>query len=317
MVNLRKIVEKINMKTPFYGELRYDEPMAGHTTFRVGGPADLWIKPRGDTFPEFSAGLIQTARELEIPLFILGGGANIVVADAGIRGIVLDCTGWSGCSFEENRVTIRSGTRVDDGVEEAALRGFSGLEFLSGMPGSFGGSIWMNARCYGNSISDILIETEILDESLRRVKIPVETSDFAYKKSPFQQRDVLILGGTFRLEKKPVSEIRSVMEDRRSDRETKGHYRLPSAGSSFKNNTDFGKPTGRIIDELGLRGLSLGGAKVADWHGNIIVNTGNATARDIRDLTEKIMARVKSELGIELEPEILFAGDWENSKGNF
>ncbi|MDR2900973.1 MAG: UDP-N-acetylmuramate dehydrogenase [Treponema sp.] len=309
MSTLRKIVE--NFKDSFQGELRFDEPMSHHTTFKVGGPADLWVKPFGDDCPKIAAEFTHLARNENVPLFILGGGANLVVADKGIRGIVLDCTGWSGCTFQDDRVTIRSGTLIDDAIEEAALRGLSGLEFLAGMPGSYGGAIWMNARCYGFSISDKLIETEILDESLQRQIIPFNAKDFDYKKSPFQNRDVLILSGTFRLEKKPIEEIRSVMEDHRNDRETKGHFTLPSAGSSFKNNTAFGKPTGKIIDELGLRGLTIGGAKVADWHGNIIVNTGNATAKDIRDLVESITLKAKAELSIELEPEILFVGDWE------
>ncbi len=234
MDKLRKIAEKINSpasEVSFSGELRFDEPMANHTSFKVGGPADLWIKPSGDVFPDAAARIISLAREDEIPLFILGGGANLVVADAGIRGIVLDCTGWTGCTFEstfastfaEDRVTIRSGTLIDDAIEEAAFRGYGGMEFLAGMPGSYGGAIWMNARCYGSSMSDILIETEILNESLRNITVPFYAPDFAYKKSPFQNRDVLILSGTFRLEKKNVSEIRSVMEAHRSDRETKGH----------------------------------------------------------------------------------------------
>jgi UDP-N-acetylmuramate dehydrogenase len=316
MDKLRNIAEKFNRSDSFSGELRFDEPMSLHTTFKVGGPADLWIKPSGDMFSETAAEIINIARENDVPFFILGGGANLVVADKGIRGIVLDCTGWSGCEFASifagDRVTIRSGTLIDDAIEEAALRGLSGLEFLSGMPGSYGGAIWMNARCYGFSISDKLIETEILDESLQRKTIPFCAEEFDYKKSPFQNRDVLILSGTFRLEKKPIEEIRSVMEDHRNDRETKGHFRLPSAGSSFKNNTAFGKPTGKIIDELGLRGLTIGGAKVSDWHGNIIVNTGNATAKDILNLVETIKLKAKMELNIELEPEIIFAGAWED-----
>jgi UDP-N-acetylmuramate dehydrogenase len=313
MNRLRNIVEKINMNDLFSGELRFDEPMSLHTTFKVGGPADLYIKPANENFPEIAAKIINLAREENIPLFVLGGGANIVVADKGIRGIVLDSTGWFGSSYTEEgadyRVTIRSGTLIDTAIEEAAQRGLSGLEFLAGMPGTYGGAIWMNARCYGFSISDKLIETEILDESTQRKNIPFNAEDFDYKKSPFQNRDVFILSGTFRLEKKPVEEIRSVMEDHRNDRESKGHFRLPSGGSSFKNNTDFGKHTGKIIDELGLRGLTIGGAKVADWHGNIIVNNGNATAKDIRSLVETIKAKAKAELNIELEPEILFVGE--------
>jgi UDP-N-acetylmuramate dehydrogenase len=317
MNELSKIAEKINTISSFSGEIRFDEPMAHHTTFQVGGPADLWIKPSSETFPEIAAEIINLARIEKIPIFILGGGANLVVADKGIRGIVLDCTGFSGCEFAntfesdvaDDRITIRSGTKIDDAIEDAARRGLSGLEFLAGMPGTYGGAIWMNARCYGFSVSDTLIETEILDESLQKTKVPFSKEDFDYKKSPFQHREVLILSGTFRLEKKPIEEIRAVMEDHRNDRKSKGHFTLPSAGSSFKNNTAFGKPTGKIIDELGLRGLTIGGAKVADWHGNIIVNNGNANAKDIFDLVETIKQKAEAELHIELEPEILFVGD--------
>jgi UDP-N-acetylmuramate dehydrogenase len=310
MNELHTIIEKINAQNACWGEFRYNESMADHTTFKVGGPADLWIKPLGNAFPKIAAEIINLAQHVNIPLFILGGGANLVVHDTGIRGIVLDCTGWSGCEFQDDRVTIRSGTLIDSAIEEAAIRGYSGLEFLAGMPGSYGGAIWMNARCYGSSISDKLIETEILDESLQKKTIPFCAADFDYKKSPFQNRDVLIVSGTFRLEKKSVSEIRSVMENHRSDRKNKGHFLLPSAGSSFKNNPDFGQPTGKIIDELGLRGLTIGGAKVADWHGNIIVNNGNASGKDIWDLVEAIKIKAKAERNINLEPEILFVGDF-------
>jgi UDP-N-acetylmuramate dehydrogenase len=168
----------------------------------------------------------------------------------------------------------------------------------------------MNARCYERSVSDILIEAEILDETRRRVRLPRARGDFAYKKSPFQNRDILILSGTFALEPRSGEDIRQEAADHRRDREAKGHYRFPSAGSVFKNNRNFGKPAGKIIDELGLRGLRIGGAQVAPWHGNIIINTGDARAADIRSLVYEVAARVKAARGFNLEPEIIFAGDW-------
>jgi UDP-N-acetylmuramate dehydrogenase len=194
------------------------------------------------------------------------------------------------------------------------------------MPGSIGGALWMNARCYGKSVSDVLVETEILDFSPgpkhaarrnggtdsapERRLIPFNAADFGYKKSPFQGRDVLILSGRFEFRPRPEAEIRREMEERRRDREEKGHYRYPSAGSVFKNNREFGKPTGKIIDELGLRGLASGGSQVAPFHGNIIINKGNATSSDIRSLIDEVAARVRAATGFILEPEILFAGDW-------
>lgn len=316
---LRAMVEAIAADTGFTGRIRCGEPMAAHTTFKVGGPADLWVRPSGDSFPGFAAALLGQARSMGIPLFILGGGANLVVADQGIRGIVLDATGWSGCfatsgDCGEASVTVRAGTPVDEAVEAAAKQGWGGLEFLAGMPGSVGGAVWMNARCYEKQVSDVLTRTEILDENLRQIWVPCVAEDFSYKRSPFQKRDALILTVEFRLEKREIADIRREMAAHRLDREKKGHYRYPSAGSVFKNNREFGKPTGKIIDELGLRGCSVGGAQVAPWHGNIIINTGNAAAADIRELAERVAKKVKDALGYELESEIIFTGNWRKNR---
>lgn len=319
MTTLREIAEKINTETGFAGELRFDEPMAAHTTFKVGGPADLWIKPEGEVFPEYAAALLQQTRSCGIPVFILGGGANIVVADRGIRGVVLDTSGWSGWSVfppgdgeggNEFHAAVRSGTTADAAAEAAAALGLGGLEFLAGMPGSVGGAVWMNARSYERSVSDILEQTEFLDAFQTRGEIPFRAADFSYKKSPFQSMSGLILSARFRLVPRNPGDIRTEMEKNRRDRERKGHYRYPSAGSVFKNNREWGKPTGKIIDELGLRGLRYGGAAVADYHGNIIINTGNAVAADIRGLVETVRDKVYAALGICLEPELLFVGDW-------
>jgi UDP-N-acetylmuramate dehydrogenase len=315
MTEPRQFIEILNAETGFTGTFRYDEPMAAHTTFKVGGPADVWVRPEGDTFPEYAAVLLKAARSAGVPVFIAGGGANLVVADKGIRGIVLDTGGWTGWNHAQGTavpgsVTVRSGTPVDVLVDALAEQGRGGLEFLAGMPGTVGGAVWMNARCYEQSISDILMETEILDESLKRVWLPFEAGDFSYKRSPFQKRDVLILSARFRTEARDRSGIRGEMAEHRRDREGKGQYRFPSAGSAFKNNREFGKPTGQIIDELGLRGLAIGGAAVAEWHGNIIINRGNASASDIKALTDELVRRTGEALGIGLEPEIRFVGEW-------
>jgi UDP-N-acetylmuramate dehydrogenase len=294
---------------------RFDEPLAAHTSFRVGGPADLWLQPRGGLFPVFAELLLRRAQEAGFPVFILGGGANLVAGDRGIRGIVLDTGGWTGIRRDGEGLCVKSGTSIGDMTEFSARQGLSGLEFLAGMPGTLGGAVWMNARCYERSLSDILTETEILDmgggkPEIRRVsRYP---GDFGYKQSPFQGREDLILGARLSLRPGDPEKIRRDMEEHRLDRERKGHYRYPSAGSVFKNNRNFGKSTGQIIDELGLRGLRIGGAQVAPWHGNIIINTGGAGAADIRSLTDQIAARVKAERGLELEREILFVGDWKN-----
>jgi len=312
---IASLVETCLKENPCGVEVRYNEPMADHCTFKTGGPADCLIRPSGEGFPAFIAALLKAARTVGIPFFILGGGANILVADAGIRGIVLDTGGWAGEEeLKETTLRFRSGTSLDDAAMIAAKAGLCGLEFFAGMPGSIGGAVWMNARCYGHEIADVLAETEIIDFSLSPPKVlrpPVNRQEFSYKRSPFQGRDAFILSAAFQLSLDNTDQILARMDANRRDREEKGQYRFPSAGSVFKNNSGFGKPTGKIIDELGLRGLQIGGARIADWHGNFIINTGGATAKDIRALTEEAAARVKEATGFILEPEILFLGEWE------
>jgi UDP-N-acetylmuramate dehydrogenase len=290
--------------------------MALHTTFKAGGPADVWVRPEGGCFPGYAAELLDFARRERIPVFVLGGGANLVVADRGIRGIVLDSGGWTGWEVQagpEVAVRVRSGTAVDALAVALAEQGWAGPEFLAGMPGSVGGAVWMNARCQEKSISDLLIETEIIDMedgSFAPRRVPYEEGDFSYKRSPFQSRKALITAACFTLTEGDPAVLCRTAAALRREREAKGHFRAPSAGSVFKNNRAFGKPAGKIIDELGLRGLSIGEAMIAPWHGNFIINTGHAHAADIRALTETVIEKVYAALGLTLEPEILFVGDW-------
>jgi UDP-N-acetylmuramate dehydrogenase len=317
VTNLAEFLENINSRLPrvngnngvFEGTFRFNEPMADHTTFKVGGPADLWIRPQGD-FPAYAALLLENAQAAGIPVFILGGGANLVVSDKGIRGIVLDTSGYCGPaeSAAAGTVFFKAGTPVDEAVNEAAARGLSALEFLAGMPGSVGGALFMNARCYNREMSDVVSQAELLDRNTV-LRMPLKKEAFDYKKSPFQGTDTLILGALFSVEPKDPAAIRAEMKEYRRDRENKGHYRFPCAGSVFKNNRSFGKPTGQILDELGLKGLSVGDAQVAPWHGNIIINRGRARAEDIKNLMEELKNRAAAETGLQLEPELIFAGE--------
>jgi UDP-N-acetylmuramate dehydrogenase len=313
-MNVRCLVELCLKENPCVTDIRFDEPMSGHTAFKIGGPADCWIRPQGEDFPLFSAALVRLARDVDIPVFILGGGANIVVSDKGIRGIVLDTGAWKGCVETEDGLSFQSGMSMEEAAEAAAIQGFSGIEFLAGMPGSVGGAAWMNARCYGREIADVLAWADIINFSsltggLGKERI-TSKAGFGYKRSPFQSWDCLILEAGFSLTQGDKEAIRREMEKNRQDRRDKGHYRFPCAGSVFKNNSGFGKPTGQIIDELGLRGLIKGGAQVSPFHGNIIINIGGASAEDVRFLMDEVSAKVKARTGFVLEPEVLFAGEW-------
>lgn len=330
-IKLKSFIKDCLNKNPCEHFISYEEPMKEHTTFKVGGPADCFLRPYGGGFLLFCADLLERAHNNKIPVFILGGGANIVVSDKGIRGIVLDITDWKGQieTSDEHEIIFNSGTPINKACEEALSAGFTGLEFLAGMPGTIGGAVYMNARCYGSEISDILNWTEIISYSERGIKneksevknenlktglikriYTNKAGGFGYKQSPFQSMDSLILSASFKVNKGDKNKISYVMEKNKTDRKTKGHFLFPSAGSIFKNNHDFGKPTGAIIDELGLKGLKIGGAQVAPFHGNIIINSENASAADIRSLINKITVIVKEKTGFLLEPEVLFAGDW-------
>jgi UDP-N-acetylmuramate dehydrogenase len=308
----------------FKGTVALNESMAKHTSFRTGGPADVWIQPVIEDFPEKTALFLESARSDGIPVFILGGGANLVVSDEGIRGIVLDMGGYIGeiapaelpmllpasaAAAPPQTLSFRAGTPIDTMVDFAAKKGLAGLEFLAGMPGSLGGAVWMNARCYDRELSDVIHAVQVLDRNGVSVITP-KKEEFSYKKSPFQGKDSLILAVSLKVESADPREIGEKAAFYRKDREEKGHYRYPSAGSVFKNTRAFGKPAGQIIDELGLKGLAVGDAQVAPWHGNIIINRGNARSDDILTLVETLERRVKEALGLELEREVLFTGNF-------
>lgn len=289
------------------GSVSFDVPLAPLASYRVGGPADVLVSP---TCPEDIIAVLGLAREEGIPHFVLGGGANILISDRGIRGVVLHMTSYDELTIAGDRLTVGAGRAMSEVAERAAAADLGGLEFIFSMPGSVGGAIWMNARCYGSSISDVLEWTEIIDEDLTHNVVPRRPGDFDYKSSPFQGKDQVIVRARFALHPGSSASLFQVMKANRADREKKGHFFAPSAGSVFKNNHTFGEPSGKIIDRLGLRGYRIGGAQVSPYHANIIINAGGATAADIEALIRHIAGRVKEELGFELEREVISVGQW-------
>lgn len=249
----------------------------------------------------------------------------MLISDDGIRGAVLHTCRLNKIrlieSTEETLVQAEAGALMQNLTEFCAEHGLTGLENFAGLPGTVGGAVFMNARCYENSISDVLISASVLYFSEKGCTIEeydYRQEDWGYKRSPFQPQNKryaelsgnrpVIVSATFRTAPADTAGIHKTMESRIADRTAKGHFKLPSAGSVFKNNHAFGKPSGQLIDEAGLRGLHIGGAQVAPWHGNFIVNTGSATAREVMELIGTIQQQVKDKTGFELEPEIIFAG---------
>jgi UDP-N-acetylmuramate dehydrogenase len=313
------IFRKTCAETEFRGEWRENEPMAAHTTIKTGGPAELWVHPAPDCPAAFTPRLLADARSAGVPLLFLGGGSNLLIADSGIPGIVLDMTLGSTATLVLTagnghcRVGVPAGMLTNDFCEAAAKEGLSGAEFLAGLPGTIGGAIFMNARCFGGEIADILQSVTYIggDFGAHTMEVAANRELWGYKRSPFQcRRDIapLITCATFNLTKQANSvSLFTKMAEYRAERERKGHFKFPCAGSFFKNNRAFGKPTGQIIEELGFCGAREGGAEVAPWHGNIIINSGGAATADILRLAERIKEAARAKLGIELEREVICA----------
>lgn len=304
MDNLRKILKRINMN----GQLHYNEPMSQHTTFETGGPADIFYAPAD---ADELKTVLEAARKTGTPHYIIGGGANLLVSDRGLRGIVIDTRALNTIINTAGGSFICGAGAVMDKAAEAALEsGRSGFDSFYGMPGTIGGAVWMNARCYGKSISDLIVSVKYLDSNLKLQTLKKSEMQFEYKKSVFQNKDWIILNTEFFLEPGDKKLIRENMQNNRIDRQNKGHYAGPSAGSVFKNNRAFGKPSGEIIDSLGLRGTSVGGAVISEQHANIFLNTGNATSADIFKLIKLTAEKVKTAYGWELETEVQLIGDF-------
>jgi len=290
------------------GSARMDEPMAKHSSFRIGGPADLYVTPAN---AEEAASVLRVCAQESAPVFVLGGGTNILVSDRGIRGVVVDLSRLTGTRADGTLVVSQAGTPISDVAEFALGQGLCGMEFAYSLPGSVGGAVWMNARCYGDDVSDVLAHADYLDSDLESRQYRMRRDDWSYKHSPFQDARRVILSAAFRLAPGNRAEMQTLMQSHRADRERKGHFLHPCAGSIFKNNRAFGAPTGQLIDSLGLKGTRLGGAQVAPFHGNIFINTGDARASDMRALIELVAGEVRTRLGLELEKEVILVGDWQ------
>ncbi len=306
MPTVREFLEKIK----FEGSVRYDEPLAAHTTFRIGGPADALVFPPS---PESLAALLRAARAEGVPFLLLGGGANLLVRDGGVRGLVVATSGLSTLRRTGTGLEAGAGLPAAALAEAARDAGLSGMEFAAGLPGSVGGAVFMNARCYDREFADVLVRVDYLDARGNPGSLKPDRSEWAYKRTPFMGGGRLagaaITGAEFRLEPGSRKDIAERMEKLISDRTAKGHFDFPCAGSFFKNDRGFGRPTGKMLDELGFRGFVLGSAAVSQKHANIFINPGAATASDMLALMEFVRRRAKERFGFDLEPEVVVVGE--------
>ncbi len=286
------------------GEIRPGEPLAGHTTLRIGGPADLYVLPAGE---EDVAAAVRAARLLGMPLTVLGRGSNILVPDEGVRGMVLDpvaATTW--LRFQGSRVEVGAGYPLPGLVRAAVERGLGGLEDLGGIPGSVGGALCMNAGAGGQTIGDVTVWVDAVGTGGERYRLFAEQLGFGYRYSRLLEGDGVVLAAGLELRPAAREALQARLRAGEERRRRTQPLHLPNAGSVFKNPP--GDHAGRLLDAAGCKGLRVGGAQISPRHANFIVNLGNATAADVLALMAEAYRRVRDAFGVRLEPEIRLLG---------
>lgn len=293
------------------GRLRFDEPLSRHCSFKIGGPADVIAIPQ--TEKEFIE-LLSFALEHQVPYFILGNGSNLLISDKGYRGLIIKSSGMNKISRDELFISAYAGTVLSQACSFARDLGLAGLEWASGIPGTVGGAVFMNAGAYGGEIKDCLYFSRCIRPDLEslRAKNPIiylknEEHHFTYRKSSLQSSGLIVLSSAFKLEKDSTEAISARMEELKQQRNSKQPMDLPSAGSVFKRPE--GHFTGKLIDDCGLRGYRIGDAAVSDKHCGFIVNMGKASFNDVFALIQHVKSTVKERFGVELETEIRLLGE--------
>lgn len=278
-----------------------NEPMKNHTTFRTGGLADILVTPSSQKE------LIECLR-LDIPKTIVGNGSNIIVRDGGIRGLVIKTTKLNSIQLNHNVIEADAGVYLAKIAMFAQEHSLTGFEFASGIPGTLGGAVSMNAGAYGGEMKDVIIETTYVDTigNLHTLK-NVEEHEFAYRKSFFTGKEDIILSSKIKLQAGNSEEIGQKIKELREQRNSKQPVNFPNAGSTFKRPEGFF--AGKLIEDSGLKGYSIGGAQVSTLHAGFIVNTGNATSSDILALIKYVQETVKEKFGVELQTEVKIIGD--------
>lgn len=286
------------------GEVLYDEPMSRHTSYRIGGPADVMVCPRA---VEGIQAALRIAREHGAPVFILGGGSNLLVRDGGLRGLVLNLYGTlQEMRAEGEAVTAGGGAKVTALVNFCARRGLAGLEPMAGVPGTVGGAVKGNAGAFGVTISDHLASVRVLELTGEERILDREALRFAYRQSSLTPEQVLV-SATFRLRRGDAAALKEKVAQILAERKTKQPVEWRSAGSVFKNPPgDF---AGRLIEGAGLKGTRVGDAMISPKHGNFFLNLGRATARDVLALIALAQERIRERTGVSLELEVRVVGD--------
>ena len=282
-----------------------NEPMASHTTFRIGGPADYFVMP--ETVEELRD-ILALCKEEGLPYFILGNGSNLLVGDKGFRGVVIQLyKNFDGLSIEGTKVTAKSGAMLIRVAKEAGKAGLTGLEFASGIPGTIGGAMVMNAGAYGGEMKDVVTAVTVLTKDGEIKTLTGSEMNFRYRGSVVEDEGYIVLEAVMELKIGNLEEIQARIEELSLQRKTKQPIEYPSAGSTFKRPE--GHFAGKLIMDAGLRGFTVGGAQVSEKHCGFVINKGDATAKDVDELMKEVSRQVMEQFGVQLEPEVKRLGE--------
>lgn len=282
------------------------EPMSRHTTFRIGGPAELFVVP--ETVDEI-AKIIAVCREEAAPYFVLGNGSNLLVSDKGYRGVVVQLyRSFGQITLEGNEIHAQAGALLSGIAAVARDASLTGFEFAGGIPGTLGGAVVMNAGAYGGEMKDVLKEVTVLTPEGEILTLQADQLQMGYRTSVIKEAGYIVLEAVISLEKGDQEAIRSRMQELAGMRSSKQPLSYPSAGSTFKRPEGYF--AGKLIMDSGLRGYQVGGAQVSEKHCGFVINTGNATAKDVTTLMSDVQRIVMEKFGVKLEPEVKFLGEF-------
>lgn len=283
----------------------YNEPMKSHTSFKVGGPADILVIPKKTSEVVI---LLNFCKINNIPFYIMGNGSNTVVKDNGFRGMVIKLTEICNIAVDEKLVRAGAGAFLSTVSKEALKYSLKGMEFASGIPGTVGGAVTMNAGAYGPEIKDIIETADVIDMSGNFMRLSKDQLELSYRNSIVQKNNYIVVEAAFKLEPGNYDDIKNRMDELNFRRADKQPLNYPSAGSTFKR-PEGGYFASKLIDDAGLKGLCSGGAMVSKKHSGFIINYDNATAKDILYLIEQVQKIVYDKFNVNIEPEIKIIGE--------
>ena len=305
-MNIKDILENSNLTIP-KDNILYNEDMKKHTTFKIGGPAECFIKIK--TKEELKE-ILNIAKESEIPVTILGNGSNILVLDGGIKGITLTIQ-IEYIDIKQNgekyKINVGGGYKLSKLAQICLKNEISGFEELSGIPGTIGGAVSMNAGAHGKEMKDIVEKIKCVDINGNEKEFSNEEANFEYRKSIFKGNSYIVTEVVLKLEKGKHDEIKAKMDEYSQYRKTKQPIEYPSAGSTFKRGKDY--ITAKLIDDAGLKGYSIGDAVVSTKHSGFVINKGNASAKDVLDLVKYIKDTIEEKFNKQIELEIEVVGE--------